>query len=147
VAKRHDLVMQIRGNKERTLFLMVGFAILITGAVVAFDLVFSFGPAFIVVAFVVALALVWGSYFYSDRVAIAAAHAREADPTEYKQLHDVVEELSIGVGLPKPRVYIVDDPAPNAFATGRNPKHSSVAVTTGLLEVMNRVELEGVLAH
>ena len=147
MAKRHDLVMQIRGNKERTLFLMVGFAILITGAVVAFDLVFSFGPAFIVVAFVIALALVWGSYFYSDRITIAAARAREADPDEYRQLHDIVEELGIGAGLPKPRVYIVDDPAPNAFATGRNPKHSAVAVTSGLLQIMNRTELEGVLGH
>jgi len=147
VAKRQDLVAQIRGNKERTVFLMAGFAILIVGAVIAFDLIFSFGPAFIVIAFILAMALVWGSYFYSDRVAIAAARAREADPTEYKQLHDIIEELCIGVGLPKPRVYIVDDPAPNAFATGRNPKHSAVAVTSGLLQIMNRTELEGVLAH
>jgi heat shock protein HtpX len=141
VAKRRDLTAQIRGNKERTAFLMALFAILIVGAVVAFD------PAFIVIAFVIAMALVWGSYFYSDRVAIAAARGREADPNEYRQLHDVIEELCIGVGLPKPRVYIVDDPAPNAFATGRNPKHSAVAVTSGLLQIMNRTELEGVLAH
>ncbi len=147
MAKRHDLVAQIRGNKERTVFLMAGFAILITGAVVAFDLAFRFGPAFIVIAFVVALALVWGSYFYSDKLTIAAARGREADPNEYRQLHDIVEELCIGAGLPKPRVYIVDDPAPNAFATGRNPKHSAVAVTSGLLQIMNRTELEGVLGH
>jgi heat shock protein HtpX len=91
--------------------------------------------------------MVWGSYFRSDRIAIAAARAREADPDQYRQLHDVVEELCIGVGLPKPRVYIIDDPSPNAFATGRNPSHSAVAVTTGLLQIMNRAELEGVLAH
>jgi heat shock protein HtpX len=147
MAERRDLVAQIGANKRRTVYLMAGFAILITGVVVAFDVAFRFGPAFIVIAFVVALILVWGSYFYSDKLAISAARAHEADPQEYRQLHDVVEELCIGVGLPKPRVYIIDDPAPNAFATGRNPQHSAVAVTSGLLQIMNRTELEGVLAH
>jgi heat shock protein HtpX len=147
VAERKDLVAQIAANKRRTLYLMAGFALVITGVVAAFDILFAYGPAFIAIAVVVALGLVWASYFYSDRVAIAAAHAVPADPNQYHQLHDVVEELSIGVGLPKPAVYIIDDPAPNAFATGRNPKHSAVAVTTGLLATMNRTELEGVLAH
>lgn len=147
MAKRKDLVAQIAGNKRRTVYLMAGFAIVVTGAVVAFDVAFRFGPAFIVIAFVLALIFVWGSYFYSDKLAIAAARARPADPQQYRQLHDVVEELCIGVGLPKPQVYVIDDPAPNAFATGRNPQHSAVAVTTGLLQIMNRTELEGVLAH
>jgi heat shock protein HtpX len=147
MAQRRDLVSQIGANKRRTVYLMVGFALLITGAVVAFDLVFGFGPAFIIIAFVIAICLVWASYFYSDQLAIAAARAREADPQEFRQLHDVVEELCIGVDLPKPRVYVIDDPAPNAFATGRNPQHSAVAATTGLLQIMNRTELEGVLAH
>ena len=70
-----------------------------------------------------------------------------ADPEEYRRLHNLVEGLCIAGGLPKPGVYIVDDPAPNAFATGRNPKHAAIAVTTGLLEKLNRVELEGVIAH
>jgi heat shock protein HtpX len=147
VAGRKDLVAQIGANKRRTLYLMAGFLLLITGAVAAFSIIFAYGPAFIVIAVIVALGLVWGSYFYSDRVAIAAARAVPADPTQYRQLHDIVEELCIGVGLPKPAVYIVDDPAPNAFATGRNPQHSAVAVTSGLLQTMNRTELEGVLAH
>jgi heat shock protein HtpX len=147
VAERKDLVAQIGANKRRTVYLMAGFAVVITGAVVAFDIVFRFGPAFIVIAFVLALIFVWGSYFYSDKLAISAARAREADPQEFRQLHDIVEELCIGVGLPKPRVYVVDDPAPNAFATGRNPTHAAIAATTGLLSIMNRTELEGVLAH
>ena len=75
------------------------------------------------------------------------SRAQPADPHEYARLHNLVEGLCIASGLPKPRIYIVDDPAPNAFATGRNPKHAAIAVTTGLLEKMNRVELEGVLAH
>src|SRR5262245_62985122 len=75
------------------------------------------------------------------------SHAKPADPKVYARYHNLVEGLCIASGLPKPRLYIIDDPAPNAFATGRNPKHSAVAVTSGLLEKMNRVELEGVLAH
>jgi heat shock protein HtpX len=147
MADRKDLLTQIRANKRRTVYLMAGFTVLITGAVAAFDILFAYGPGFIGIAIVIALALVWASYFYSDKLAIAAARAQEADPNQYRQLHDIIEELCLGVGLPKPRVYIVDDPAPNAFATGRNPQHSAVAVTSGLLQVMNRAELEGVLAH
>ena len=75
------------------------------------------------------------------------SHAVPADPVQYARYHNLVEGLCIASGLPKPRLYIVDDAAPNAFSTGRNPKHAAVAVTTGLLEKMNRVELEGVLAH
>ena len=75
------------------------------------------------------------------------SRAVPADPVQYQRLHNLVEGLCIAGGLPKPRVYVVVDPAPNAFATGRNPKHAAIAVTTGLLEKMNRVELEGVLAH
>ena len=96
---------------------------------------------------VIAMALAWCSYFNSDKVALAASRAKPADETEYRRYHNLVEGLCIAAGLPKPRLYVVDDPAPNAFATGRNPKHAALAVTTGLLEKMNRVELEGVLAH
>ena len=147
MAQRKDLTAQIAANKRRTVYLMAGFAVVITGAVAAFDILFAYGPAFIVIAVIVALALVWTSYFYSDRLAIAAARAQPADPEQYRQLYDVVEELCIGVGLPKPRVFIINDPSPNAFATGRNPQHAAVAVTSGLLQTMNRTELEGVLAH
>jgi heat shock protein HtpX len=126
---------------------MAGFTVFVVAAVGAFDLAFAGGPIFIAVAVLAALVMVWGGYYNSDKVAIAAAHGREADPADYRQLHNLVEGLCIGVGLPKPRIYIVDDPAPNAFATGRNPEHAALAVTTGLLAIMNRTELEGVLAH
>jgi heat shock protein HtpX len=144
---RHDLRSQITANKRRTLYVMAGFTLLVTGVVAAFDLLFAGGPMIVAIAIVVALVMVWGGYFYSDRVAIAMAHGREADPVQYRQLLNLVEELSIGVGLPTPGVYIVDDPAPNAFATGRNPHHATIAVTTGLLALMYRDELEGVLSH
>jgi heat shock protein HtpX len=101
----------------------------------------------VAVAILFAIAMAWGSYFYSDRVALAASRAKPAEGPEYQRYHNLVEGLCIAAGLPKPRLYVVDDPAPNAFATGRNPKHAALAVTTGLLETMNRVELEGVIAH
>src|SRR5207249_5984661 len=72
---------------------------------------------------------------------------RPADRDQYARLHNIIEGLCIAAGLPKPRVYVIDDGAPNAFATGRNPHHAAIAVTTGLLNKMNRIELEGVLAH
>jgi heat shock protein HtpX len=145
--ERRDLLAQIAANKRRTVYVMAGFTVLVTGVVAAFDLAFAAGPVIIAIAIPLVLGLVWASYFYSDRLAIAAARGEEAAPDQYRQLHDIVEELCLGVGLPKPRIYIVNDPAPNAFATGRNPNHAAVAVTTGLLATMNRTELEGVLAH
>lgn len=87
------------------------------------------------------------AYWFSDKVAIRSAGAEPADEAEYRELHRIIENLAITAGLPKPRVYIIHDAAPNAFATGRNPKHAAVAVTTGLLQMLDRSELEGVLAH
>jgi heat shock protein HtpX len=78
-------------------------------------------------------------------LAISGSHP--ADPQQYAQLHNIVETLAIGDGLPKPEVYVMDDPTPNAFATGLSPNHAAVSVTTGLLQIMNREELEGVLGH
>ena len=87
------------------------------------------------------------SYWKSDAIALRVSRAVPAGEDEYRRLHNLVEGLCIASGLPKPRVYVIHDPAPNAFATGRNPKHAALAFTTGLLEQMNRVELEGVVAH
>jgi heat shock protein HtpX len=83
----------------------------------------------------------------SDKVALAMSHAQPADEKQYARFHNIVDGLCVGFGLPKPRLYVVEDPAPNAFATGRNPETAAIVVTTGLLEKMNRLELEGVLAH
>src|SRR4051812_23001697 len=107
----------------------------------------KFGAAGVVIAALVAIISATVSYYNSDKVALKMSRARPAPEDEYRRLHNLVEGLCIGAGIPKPRLYIVDDPAPNAFSTGRNPEHSAVVVTTGLLEKMNRVELEGVLAH
>ena len=99
------------------------------------------------VALVIAAVMAFTSYWKSDSIALAVSRAVPADPETYQRLHNLVEGLCIASGLPKPKVYVINDPAPNAFATGRNPQHAAIAVTTGLLEKMNRVELEGVVAH
>jgi heat shock protein HtpX len=138
---------QIARNKRRTFLILFFFVGLILAVAVAFDLLFGFGPWFIAIAVVFAGTLAFVSYFNSAKIALAASHAKPADETEYRRYHNLVEGLVIAAGLPKPELYVVDDPAPNAFATGRNPKHAALAVTTGLLDTMNRVELEGVIAH
>ncbi len=98
-------------------------------------------------AVVFSLLMTWGSYFSSDKIALAMSRAVPADETRYAQLHNIVEGLSLAAGIPKPRVYVVEDQAPNAFATGRNPEHAAIAVTTGLMAKLDRDELEGVIAH
>lgn len=138
---------EIAANKRRSALLVVGFFlfVLVIGYVVG--LLVGGGPTAIVIALAVSLVSSVVGYWKSDSIALRVSRARPADPTEYQRLHNLVEGLCIASGLPKPRVYVVDDPAPNAFATGRNPRHAAIAVTTGLLEKLDRVELEGVLAH
>jgi heat shock protein HtpX len=104
-------------------------------------------PAILLISSVMAILTNVGSYWYSDALVVRMTHAVEASPVEYAELHRMVENLAITAGLPKPRVYIVNDSAPNAFATGRDPEHAVVAVTTGILGILERSELEGVIAH
>jgi heat shock protein HtpX len=127
--------------------LIAGFVLIVVAVVWAVNLLIGYGVVGLVIALVVAGVGSFLAYWKSDAVALAISHARPADPEQYARLHNVVEGLCIAAGLPKPRVYVIDDPAPNAFATGRNPRHAAIAVTTGLLDKMNRIELEGVLAH
>src|SRR5439155_5475443 len=87
------------------------------------------------------------AYYFGSATVLSAMGAREADPGQYQQLYNIVQTLAIGDGPQRPKVYVIDDPSPNAFATGRNPQHAAVTVTTGLLQIMNREELEGVLSH
>ena len=127
--------------------LVVGFVVLVLAIAWAVDIVLGFGVAGLVVAAAVVSVGTLVGWWKSDAIALAMSHARPADPEKYARLHNLVEGLCIAAGLPKPRVYVIDDPAPNAFATGRDPRHAAVAVTTGLLDRMTRIELEGVLAH
>lgn len=137
----------IRSNKRRSAFLVAGFVLFVVavGAVVGY--LSGGGPFSLLISAVIALAIAWGSYWKSDSIALTVSRAKPADPETYQRLHNLVEGLCIASGLPKPRVYVIEDVAPNAFATGRNPRHAAIAVTTGLLDQMNRVELEGVIAH
>jgi heat shock protein HtpX len=138
---------QIASNKRKTAFLIAIFILFLFGVGAAFDLLLRGGLVGLIVVAIIVLVSSIVSYYNSDEVALRISHAVPADPVQYARYHNLVEGLCIASGLPKPRLYIVDDPAPNAFSTGRNPKHSAIAVTTGLLDKMDRVELEGVLAH
>ncbi len=137
----------IRSNKRRSVALIVGFVLILSLVGAAVGVLLGYGLQGTIIALLISGVMAFVSYWKSDAVALAVSRAKPADPEQYQRLHNLVEGLCIASGLPKPRVYIVDDPAPNAFATGRNPKHAAIAVTTGLLEKMNRVELEGVVAH
>ena len=140
----HDL---ISSNKRRTALLMSTFVVLLLLVGAAVGVLIGQGTLGTVIALVVAGLMAFGSYWKADRIALAVSRAVPADPVTYARLHNLVEGLCIAGGLPKPGVYVIEDAAPNAFATGRNPQHAAIAVTTGLLEKMNRVELEGVIAH
>lgn len=120
----------------------LGFAIGygVTGQVAA-------GWFVLILAVILAFALSVGSYFGGDSLVLAASQAKQVDEKTAPQLVNVVHELTLAAGLPMPKVYIIDDSAPNAFATGRDPEHASVAITTGLLEKLDREELQGVLGH
>ena len=137
----------IRANKRRSAALIVAFVLVLTLVGMAFGFLIGNGIVGTVIALVASGGIAFASYWKADAIALAASRARPADPQQYQRLHNLVEGLCIASGLPKPRVYVIDDPAPNAFATGRDPKHAAIAVTSGLLEKMNRVELEGVVAH
>jgi heat shock protein HtpX len=141
------LYERIAANVRKTwllIFVFTAFALLVGWV---FGLVLHVGLWGLAGAAVFTVFMTWGSYFGSDKIALSMSHATPADETEYAQLHNIVEGLSLAAGIPKPRVYIMQDDAPNAFATGRDPQHAAIAVTTGLLEKMSRDELEGVIAH
>ncbi|MDI6693257.1 MAG: M48 family metalloprotease [Anaerosomatales bacterium] len=138
---------QIAANKRRTALLIVVFFALVLAIGYVFGQAFDIGYGGVLVAFFVAVAMTWGSYWYSDRIVLALSRARPVDRDIEPYLVNTIEGLSIAAGLPVPRAYVIDDPAPNAFATGRDPEHAAIAVTTGLVQKLDRLELEGVIAH
>jgi heat shock protein HtpX len=138
---------QITSNKRKSFFLVFFFLALIFALVWLFEQLAGWGTEGLVLAVIIAVAMTVGSYYASDKVVLAMSKARPVEKADYPYLYNVVEGLAIAAGVPTPKCYVIDDTAPNAFATGRNPKNSVIAVTTGLLDKMNRVELEGVIAH
>lgn len=138
---------QIAANKRKTVYLIIGFLLIVGVLSYIFSLLFTGKPSITLYVLASALAYALIAYFVSSRAALALNRAQPITKKENARLYRIVENLSITDGLPTPAVYLIDDPAPNAFATGRDPKHASVAVTQGLLDIMSDTELEGVLAH
>lgn len=138
---------QIARNKWKSFFLIIFFLCLIFALSWVFGELTGWGPHGLVIAVIIAVAMTFGSYYASDKIVLAISRAKPVKKGDYPYLYNVVEGLAIAAGLPKPRCYIIDDTAPNAFASGRNPKNSVIVVTKGLLEKLNRAELEGVIAH
>ena len=138
----------IRNNKIKTGLIVSLFLVVITLIVYYICMAFDLGPISIVIAMVFSIATSWASYYYSDKIVLSINRAREATPEQNEKLNNILDGLMVASGLEhRPRLYVVDDPQPNAFATGRNPENSVICVTTGLLEKMDYYELEGVVAH
>src|SRR3989339_2077781 len=133
-------------NVRRTWFLISLFLIFIIGLGWVFSYQFD-SPAILVVAVVFSSLMSFTSYWYSDKIVLAISRAREIKKEDNPELYRLIENLSITAGLSLPKIYLIDEAAPNAFATGRNAEHAVVAVTRGLLDKLNRTELEGVIAH
>jgi heat shock protein HtpX len=140
----------IAANKWKTAILLSLFLVFVTGVALVFGYAIGgsdSGPSAGIIAFLISIIWAFISYFASDKITLAMSGAKEVTAKEYPRLVHEVEECAITSGLPVPKVYVINDSAPNAFATGRDPKHASIVVTTGLLDKLNKVELEGVIAH
>lgn len=133
-------------NIRKTWLLFTAFLLVVIGLGWFFSRVYS-APAILFFAVFFSSLMSFISYWYSDKIVIRIAKARLIEKKDIPELYNIVENLSITAGLPMPKIYLIDDLAPNAFATGRNPEHAVVTVTSGLLEKMEKAELEGVLAH
>jgi heat shock protein HtpX len=138
---------EIAANKRRSFLLIFCFVVFLLLLGWIFGEAYGAGPAGLVIALAVAVFVCLVTFLAGDKMVLSISRARPVDRKQNPYLANVVEGLAIAAGIPAPRAYIIEDSAPNAFATGRDPQRSSVAVTTGLLEKLNRLELEGVIAH
>lgn len=145
--RKINIYDEISRNKRRTVLLMFGFVILLTAFGYLFDYFLSASGSIIISTFIFASIWTLISYFLSTRFVLFINGAKKADEKEYKHLINTVEGLAIAAGIKPPQVYLIETPAMNAFATGRNPENSYVVFTTGLLKNLNRQEIEGVAAH
>ncbi|MDE2021835.1 MAG: M48 family metalloprotease [Patescibacteria group bacterium] len=141
-----NLYAERTSNIRRTWALIIGFLIVVIALGYAISWYYG-NPAILYIAVVIAVATNFYAYWASDKLVLSLNHARPASREEFFDFYTVTENLAITAGLPKPKLYVIDDPAPNAFATGRDEKHAVVCATTGLLGVMTRPELEGVIGH
>ena len=133
-------------NIRKTWLLMASFLVIIVGLGYFISYYYN-NPGILYFAIIFSVVMNIMSYWYSDKIVLSMSGAKEATRKEYTDLYNIVENLSITAGLPMPKIYIITDASPNAFATGRDKEHAVVAVTTGLLKILNKVELEGVISH
>ena len=140
------MYQQIDSNIRLTWALLGLFCVGVIALGWVFARIFD-APGFLFVAVLIAFFQAFISYYYSDKIALATVGAKVTKREDYPELYRIVENLCIAAGLPQPRIYVIDDESPNAFATGRDPKRAALAVTTGLLKKLNKVELEGVVSH
>lgn len=138
---------EITRNKIKSVLLVLFFLVFITFFMYVAGSILYFGSAIIPIAVTIAIALALFQYYKGDKLVLKISHAKPVSKQELPYLYNVTEGLSLAAGLPMPALYTIDDGATNAFATGRDPNHASIAVTTGLIEKLNRKELEGVIAH
>lgn len=137
---------QIGANKWKTVLYIGIFLIFIIGIGYLFAWIYN-EPAILFIAVVIAVVQALASYFWGDTIALSLTHAKPMNKSDNPELFRIVENLTITAGIPAPKIYIINDDSPNAFATGRDPAHSSIAVTSGLINTMEKNELEGVVAH
>lgn len=143
-----NIYSAISANRWKTWLIMVLFVVFISTISFVFSKALGYDQwSFVGFALIFSGIMSIGSYYYSDKLVLASVNAKEVKEKDAPELYHVVENLCIGAGVPMPKVYIMNDPSPNAFATGRDPKHAVVCATTGLLDVMNKAELEGVISH
>ncbi len=138
---------QISANKWRTWFIFFVFIVLISGFFYIIGQYYQSSNEFLVIGLGISLFSTVGSYYFSDKIVLFTVGAILADKRKHFNFYTVAENLSIASGLPMPKLYVINDPSLNAFATGRNPKHAVICATTGLLQMLDRAELEGVIAH
>lgn len=138
---------QISSNRYRTYFIFAIFIFLFTGFFYILGKYMGSSPSYIFLGISISLISSFTSYFYSDKIILFTVGAKPADKKEYFDFYTVAENIAIASGIPMPKLYVINNASPNAFATGRNPKHAIVCATTGLLDLLSRAELEGVIAH
>ena len=136
-----------RKNKNKTFLIITIFIALLSYLIYTFLYFNDFGPIAVPIAIIFSIIASWGAYYNSDKIVLSLNGARPATREENQRMYESLEGLCLAAGLPMPKLYIMDDLSPNAFATGRNPEHAVICVTTGLMEKLNSYELEGVLAH
>lgn len=134
-------------NRRRSLLIMVFFVLFISLVIWIFSNLLGYGPEMVFVALVFSALTSWASYWWSDKIILSISGARPADKKKDFIFYTVTENLAIASQIPMPKLYVIEDTAPNAFAAGRDPQHAVVCATTGLLSKLNRTELEGVIAH